>query len=316
MEEADELDDFPGFTEYRVRSFHGLFDLIEIPSIPATFIGEWEISCGFPIGVSFIIVSSYLLAVFSMLPRLKTTGSVIFFPLTILAFLFLYSYYRIIRDGPGYFPFYYPLSHREGDGEDVGLLEHDCGSPSGIISRREQDTWARKQKRPNRCIVSATARRIVIRPDHFCDWTQTWIGKRNYKFFLLFNTWGFIYICLFLVVAFAASIIETNGNQSPIIGVYFIYIFTAFLFVVFTGLFMCSHCSQMCSNVTSWEDWNHVPPDRYDEGCVRNTEDVCGSARQWYLWPCPVSPWTDMSNEELISGYTVDYGRIVGDESD
>ena len=310
-----DLDDFPGFTEYQVRSFYGLFDIIEIPSIQATFVGEWEVSLGFPCAVSFIILTSYLLAAFSMLPRLQIVGIALFLPLTILAFLFLFSYFRIIRDGPGYFPFYYPMSGPGTTSETSGLLEHDRASPSGIISRSEQEAWARKQKRPNRCIVSAIGRRIVIRPDHFCDWTQTWIGKRNYKFFLLFNTWGFVYISLFLIIAFAASVIETSGNQSPILGLYFIYIFLAFLVLILTGLFMCSHCTQMCNNTTSWEDWNNIPQDRYDQGCLRNTEDVCGSSDQWYLWPCPVSPWTHMSNEELISGYEVDYGRVV-QESD
>jgi hypothetical protein len=305
---------FPGFTEYANTSLCGLVDVVEIPSIRATFLGEWEISLCCPLTVSVLSISSYLIAMILALPTLGRGGWVAMPLFTILFLLFYVSYVRVISDGPGYFPFYYPLS-RSGkhSNEEGSLLFTDECSPSGIVSHHLQAVWSRRNPKPNRCILSSQARRIVIRPDHFCDWTQTWIGKRNFKFFVLFSTWGFVYIFVFVVILFAAVAVDIQERKSSLVGLFFLYMFFGFLFLVMTGLFMCSHNQAMCENTTAWEDWNGIAKDRFDRGCLRNTEDVCGGVSQWYCWCCPTSPWKGKSNEALIQQYTCDYGRKGAD---
>lgn len=310
---TDQEDGFPGYTEYSSENYCGC-KVVKIPSLNVTFLNEWEVSLEFPVVVTFIIMSSYFLCVCSMLPNIEDASSIWYYLISVLAFLFQYSYIRVISDGPGYLPFYYPLPGPH-EGDDEGPLLNDMEtSPSGIISRKEQYTWAKKHPRPNRCIVSAQARRMVIRPDHFCDWTQTWIGKRNHKFFLLFNIWGFLYIILFSIIGMLAIMFVLQSGKQPFMScIYFLYVFIGILFAMLTGTFMCSHCSSLCDNVTSWEEWNHIDPNRYNDGCVTNCEDVCGSAKQWYCWPCPYSPWKGVTNEELLERYTVDYGKVHDD---
>jgi hypothetical protein len=308
MDEADEP--FPGFTDYSTRSFYGLCDVVSIPAIRATFIGEWEVALFCPGLVVFLLISSYCVAVILALPTLGVIGWISMPFFTVIFLVFLISYYRVIADGPGYLPFYYPLSRSSGlsSGEDSYLFADEC-SPSGVISDHAQAAWSRLRPKPNRCILSAQARRIVIRPDHFCDWTQTWIGKRNIKFFLLFNSWGFIYIFIFAVTLFAAIAVDIQERKSWHVGIFFLYVFFAFLFLVMTGLFLCSHVPGMCQNVTAWESWNEIDRTRFDRGWLRNTEDVCGSAANWWCWMCPTSPWKHWSNDALIQQYTCDYGR-------
>jgi hypothetical protein len=80
------------------------------------------------------------------------------------------------------------------------LSPPDDHSPSGIISNHNQRRWAQLRSKPNRCILSTVGRCIVIRPDHFCKWSESWIGKRNQNFYLLFNIYGVLYLACFLAV--------------------------------------------------------------------------------------------------------------------
>jgi hypothetical protein len=225
--------------------------------------------------------------------------------LTIPCVLFLISYVRIITDGPGYFPFYWPLSSRQTAG---GALLGDDSSPSGIMSTDAQKNWADSRPRPNRCILSRVGRRIVIRPDHFCAWTRSWIGKRNHKFFVLFNSWGSLYILLFMAVTVAAVASAINDEFPLVLITYIVYLLAGLLFLVMTCMFVASHCQGMCRNQTSWEIWNAIDPGRFDQGCVKNTEDVCGDKKGCCCWCCPVSPWKGIAAAQIVAEYR-DYGK-------
>ncbi|OHT12119.1 hypothetical protein TRFO_03756 [Tritrichomonas foetus] len=190
------------------------------------------------------------------------------------------------------------------------LLIHDEESPAGIVSNKEQLHYVKKRPKPNRCIYSSTARRIVIRPDHFCDYTQSWIGKKNFKFFVLFNTYGFLYIFFFCIFDFVSMMIEITSEKHRMLAILFIYFCLSLMFMMMTSLFVCSHCNNACTNTTSWENWNGVNPSRYDQGCIENLEDVCGTRKKFFLWLFPISPWKGKTNFELIENY-IDYGEQV-----
>jgi hypothetical protein len=256
--------------------------------------------------VYLLIISSYLIGMLLIFPYHLSDGYILALVFSVLFFIFSYSYARIIIDGPGYYPFYYPNHSRRptfSSRDSSSLLHSDDLSPSGIVSTDAQKRWRKGQPKPNRCIYSTIGRRIVIRPDHFCGWTSTWIGKRNHKFFLLFNLWGFIYISIFTLFDIARIMDEVNRPQvAPFFSVYLVYAVLGGSFLLLTGTFVLSHCRTMCDGTTSWEEWNHVQ-DGFDRGCVKNTEDMCGPCDQWYLYPLPVSPWTGRSNDELVADY-------------
>jgi hypothetical protein len=296
---------FPGFTTYE-RGRLCCCSRTHIAAIPATFWGHWEVSLGMPSFVCLLIVSSYGLAAASMVPRFPLTWAApALAALTILFVFFLVSYVRIITDGPGYFPFYWPLTGRRAA---AGALLGDDSSPSGIVSSEAQRTWARGRPRPNRCILSGVGRRIVVRPDHFCGWSSSWIGKRNHKFFVLFNSWGSLYILSFMVVDVAAVASAISGGFPLVLVPYFLYLLAGLLFLLMTCMFVSSHCQGMCRNQTSWEEWNKIDLARFNRGCLRNTEDMCGDKSCCCCWCCPVSPWKGITDAQIVAGYR-DYGK-------
>jgi hypothetical protein len=308
------LPEFPGYTHWEHTAFCCCRNAILTLPNKALFLGHWEVSLPFPITVNFIITSSYLVAMLLVFPYSETRSFALPVLFSILFFLFSYSYARVIIDGPGYFPFYYPDHCPDHPGGDsVPLLHSDDLSPSGIVATSDQQAWMKFHPKPNRCIFSSVGRRIVIRPDHFCGWTTSWIGKRNHKFFMLFNFWGLIYISIFIVALFFRTHNEaTNQEPSILLSVYFVYLFLAMMFAMLTGTFTVSSICSVCRNQTSWEQWNGVDRRRFDQGCLNNLEDVCGPRAGWHLYPCPVSPWKGMSNDDLVRDYPPYGARAVG----
>ena len=92
------------------------------------------------------------------------------------------SYIGIIVVGPGYLPYYCPYHCDDRDGL------------SSVVLNREQMEWAQTQQHPPYVKFFRKARRLVIRADHYCFWASCFIGRRNFKFFCLFNVWGALYI--------------------------------------------------------------------------------------------------------------------------
>lgn len=301
---------FPGYSRWEYRKLCCTNRAIRIIDVDVMFLGHWEASFGLPIVVTSIILSSYLVAMFIIFPYFEVWGVPISIVLSILCFLFFYSYSRIIIDGPGYFPFYYPMHPMVDDGVDdfATLLRNDDDSPAGIISSASQSEWIQGRPKPNRCVASASARRIVIRPDHFCGWTASWIGRRNHKFFILFNLWGAVYITTFTSTCVYSIIVEfVRSEPSLVVIPLVLYAITGFIFGVMTLSFACSHIHGMLANVTSWEEWNDVPAKRFNRGCLKNVEELCGPRTGWMYWVLPVSPWKGVTNEQFISEYDRGY---------
>jgi hypothetical protein len=197
-----------------------------------------------------------------------------------------------------------PSDSLNGGTDYTSLLSANGESFSGILSNQEQMEWMHTRPQPNRCIFSTLARRFVIRPDHFCGWTASWIGKRNHKFFWLFNFWGSIYITVFTIydaLEIASSIQDDSISFCFI--VYATYAVLGLFFGLMTISFTFGHGFGILINQTSWEEWNQIVRKRFSKGVIDNVEDVCGSRRGFWCWLCPFSPWRDKSNEELIEDY-------------
>lgn len=310
-QEDPENPNFPGFsTWYRVK-YCCTKNAVVVDNLPDTiFLGHWDAHIAFPIAVSTIIITSYLVGMILIFPMWKPPIAYISAALfSCLFFLFIYSYFRVIIDGPGYLPFYWPLKHNrianDDSTENSFLIKNDELSPSGIISNSKQIAWTKSRQRPGRSILSKDGHRIILRPDHFCGWTASWIGKRNYKFFLLFNFYGAIYIGFFLVSCVIQISREMQKDMpSPVVVIFFLYAFLGLTFFILTFSFQCTHSCQMFTNRTNWEQWKGIEASKYNEGIKNNISDVCGPWNKWYTFLLPISPWTEYTNDELARQYS------------
>jgi hypothetical protein len=302
-----DFDGFPGYTEWSLRQCCCV-QIETVPALRSNFWRHWEIRPFLPILVFILSLLSFALLFAFVIPHFGVEGWLVAPVLAVVFVLFLLNYLRTIVDGPGYFPFYWaaqdvlpPPTHPQ------GLLLSRDEAPDGIISTDEQHAWAAGQRKPPRSILSRTARRIVLRPDHFCAWAAVWIGKRNAKFFMLMNLYSFLYFVLFVVYVARHFVRVFTGTVS-----------LASFALAASGLaagacalanisFVCAAVCAAFANRTTWEQWKGIDAAKFDRGIKTNLEDVCGTAARWWTWPLPMSPWKGKSNAELAAPYVSYY---------
>lgn len=289
-----DMTEFPGYSEY-IEKRQCCFRYAYFPAINATFIGHWKVDPYFPIVVYSLSISAFIIISiigFSLYSYFEI--SLIMIILFIFMFLFLYSFTLTIIEGPGYFPFSFY--------HDNGLTPTKW---SGIQTTSEQYTWVQLQeKRPPRSIFFRTAHRYVIRPDHYCIWAGSWIGKRNCKFFIIFNFYGMLYLSIFTVYIIRSLIILLfRGEFSVLFALAVIYSFLGIWFTIMTGHIFFESFVHSLKNVTNWEGWNHIDPTTFQkENCIENLKDVFGETSAC-LWFCPVSPWKNQTDYDISINY-------------
>jgi hypothetical protein len=290
----------PPMTEWRtIGVFCGL-SLNYVPSLRRYFLNHWEISYCMPLSVLFIIYSSlavYLTCELAPLPDVFGWGTTLY--LIITSILFGYSYIATILVGPGYLPFYYPLANPYHTRDD---------SLSGMVSNDEQLYYVKNVSLPTRVHFFKTARRIVVRPDHYCGWTETFIGKKNHKLFFLFNFWGVLYVSVFTVTSIM-SVVHLVEHDELILQIIIciVYVMLGFSFAILTGSFVFSLLYGISINQTQFdameEKSSHdVVRARYRKGLIANWEEVFGSVNEWYLWLLPIPAFQPVNDRNMI-GY-------------
>lgn len=300
----NDANSFPGYSTYERKKHCGVM-MTYYPASKKWFWNEWEFQPAMPLFVIILMVTAYLFLLFCILPRFKWE---IFFigPLELFFLvMFIWSYIQIIKVGPGYLPFYHQamlISHLPEAPQDFMITGYVC-PPDGVITREEQYLWAHELPKPTRCILAHSASRYVIRPDHLCGWTTVWIGKRNYKMFILFNLYGIPYLWTFSAycVRFFMKIFESD--ELGLMVFTSIYGILALSFSLLVFAFSISSICNAAENVTSWETWNNSPAS-YDTGsCKENMKDVCGNPSSKLEYFCPRSPFSNITNQELIGMY-------------
>lgn len=286
---------FPGHSSGRYRRVCGL-RVLEMDGDSLTLIGSWIVNPALPA----LTVAALALFVPLLAWRLRGHfGLRALAPLLALDLLALAAFVRCVLDGPGYFPFDWS-ARRCGFGcsdSDALLAGRDDG-PAGIITRRAQYDWARAQPKPNRSIVSWSARRIVVRPDHYCMWTSTWIGKRNHKFFILFTLYAGL-LCAELC-ALGAILCVRAGRSTARLALALGGGYAALFALSFAG----TSLALAVRGLTNWERKNGVAAGDVSRGAAANIADVFGPSAQWYLYASPFhSPCAGISNDEIVAGY-------------
>ena len=303
-DENDILDDgspiigyTPQLTEWKHISSFLCFDLNYVPSVKQYYLNHWRIRYFPPFIVNFIIWSSYL--VFYFLERtILNLPTFVLIIVTILAILFSLSYFMIIYEGPGYLPYYYPLQVTHNKNGPVDYL-------SGLVTTKRQEEYVKSKPKPERTNYFSVVKRYVIRPDHFCGWTGSFIGKKNHKLFFLFNFYGFTYItCFLFFTGFSFAKVASDPSGAPVkFGILLLYIVLAVFFVSMTSTFTIACIFRFSNNITQFEQMQRRVPAKNHftlKEILKNWEEIFGSYKKWYTWLLPIGAFHGIPDENLI----------------
>lgn len=299
----EELGEFPGYTDWTSKKIC-CCEFEAVPLLQTTYWHHWEVRWRAPIVVTILSISTLVICFVFSLSHLGIEGKVMYGIFLLLFFLFLGSYFCTIAEGPGYFPFYWAAHGADiPPAPDGKSLLPDDDNTYGIISRSDQYQWAQRHRHPPRSIMSRTARRFVLRPDHMCSWAAVWIGKRNQKLFILTNIYGFLYLGLFVVYVARRFVELLEEPPDAVLFTLAIYGLAASAMSMVMLAYAVQTLIDAAQNRTSWEHWNRIDGRKFDLGTLRNMEDVCGPSSRWYCWCWPLSPWRGISTTELARDY-------------
>lgn len=280
-------------TEYHTQKKIFGLSLNYVPSIQQYFLNSWEMNLGLPLFVIIVMTLSYLVFISIVAPFLHIHWLLILL-YTILFILFFVSYIEAVLEGPGYLPFYYPLVPNNNNYTQFEYL-------SGMVTTEDQLKTIQRDKLPKRAHYCKSARRIVIRPDHYCDWIAGFVGKKNHKLFYLFNFYGFIYISILLILIILTIKTDVENNKFPLIHIIlFPFALLGVFFAMFTMVFCMASTYEISQNITDLENLKNITPDWDTSSCIGNWEEICGSCNKWYLWPVPVGTFHNIDSYSLV----------------
>ena len=286
--------DVPETTKWEHKCSCLGFDFNEISENHTLYCNEWEVSY-FPTSYVVILIVTSLIEYFIILRKYSYLQSILI-DLCIFAMnaLFLFSYIAAILEGPGFLPFYYPMKMTP---RSDGLKDY----LSGVVSNKEQENYVKSKPKLKRCGYFSTAKRYVLRPDHFCGWTCQFIGKKNYKLFIHFNLWGALYTTVFSICSFIALIKEFTFTTNVVeIIITLIYLMQSIFFATMTWGFLFTGLYNTHFNTTQFEQMANIHT-KPQERCIDNWQEVCGSAEKWYTWLLPIPPFRGKSPEYLLT---------------
>ena len=334
--------EFPGVsTYYKTKVIH-CFPAIKMDKINKIFLFKtWRYKPVAPCIIMFCAIFFFTMTTIFLFPNFGFEGKIANGVSAFLLLLFFIAYLHTIVVGPGFFPFYWSEQNRQQaqinnnqsnneslkeellhtqnidsnyDPNPLNLNLHDDNSPSGIITSDDQLHWARSKPRPPRSIISREAGRIVIRPDHFCAITFCWIGKRNQKFFILFNLYASLFSFQLCVYSLRLIIGQfRNGGWCWRFDFLFSFI-TVLVGLNFGGmslLFWIASCRYVIKGYTIHEELMGIDKKKFDRGCAKNCEDVFGSCLWLPCWLCPADPWRSKTNDELVKNYVSYYDETL-----
>ena len=284
--------DIPSLTQWNHICSFCNFDLNFVPLLNSYFINHWKIQYCPVFFVILLMISSVFIYFLKIYPLLGISH--VFSIIIIIFFIFFFiSYISIILVGPGYLPYFYPMELNLRNNSQIDYL-------SGIVSNIEQENYVKQQPKLKRAGFFQKAKRIVLRPDHFCGWTGSFIGKKNHKLFFLFNIWGTLYISSFIILDFMALMKITSKNNDTIgLIICFISLILCLSFILMTGGFSFQLPFSITQNRTQFERMYKDNTDYRKGTCIENWEEIFGSSDKWYFWIFPISPFSKFNDYQL-----------------
>lgn len=242
----------------------------------------WEIAPFMPILAMFLIFFAFSSYIFITFPRLQLHLKIISgTEVTVILFLFVWSYFAAMLFDPGYLPFNW-IETQRAKYKPEEIVE-------GTITNELQYNFA-KENMPPSCSLSKTTGRFIIRADHICGWITNWIGKRNHKQFILMNFYGAIYSMSLFFWRFMMNDVPDQSKEPIIV---FWMIGSGAIELIYTLVLFWSFALNMIDlldNATTITRHKQIQMPQLST--VDAMREICGGDN-YLLWCCPTAAFGD-----------------------
>jgi len=224
-----------------------------------------------------------------------------------LFLLFLWSYWRTIWTVPGKIPPKFRLTTDElesldsadNDGEQKRILEQVVIDKDLPVSMRTIQGSVRYCDRcslikPDRAHHCSMCGSCVLKMDHHCPWVNNCVAFFNYKFFVLFLFYGFVY-CIFVSLSTAKYFLQFWYRSFESTGQSKFHILFLFFVSSMFSISLCSllvyHIHLVTNNRTTLEAFRapvfRRGPDRdvFSLGKLSNLQEVFGDDIKAMMFP-------------------------------
>ncbi|XP_033216454.1 palmitoyltransferase ZDHHC15B-like isoform X1 [Belonocnema kinseyi] len=145
-----------------------------------------------------------------------------------------------------------------------------------------------KPDRAHHCSVCGTC---VLKMDHHCPWVNNCVGFHNYKFFMLFLAYAFLYCTFITATSLQYFVRFWKGELNQEIKFHILFLFfVAIMFAISLNSLFFYHCYLILRNRSTLEAYR--PPmfrtgqdkNAYSLGKYNNFQEVFGdNTRLWFL---------------------------------
>ena len=266
-----------------VKSKFCCFRIAYFPIGDFSIIEHWRKKVRTPILMTIAFILTFVLFfvdTFDSFPDLMTT-IIVYSVFCFCAICVTFSYLAVIIKGPGYLPYNWSLTHKKKYTWNEMM--------KSIALYKDQADFAHNcPDRPKRSCFSNDARRYVLRADHLCIWTESWIGINNHRYFVLLCFWSTIYSLI--NIGFRLWLYIDIFENKRKFQYWYIPGIASIVFLLFEGGFSIFYFLRsfrnLTRNVTMLEQWRNEVKG-WDRGCCNNFEEVCGSRKYAVFWPFP-----------------------------
>ncbi|KAL5111321.1 hypothetical protein TcWFU_001185 [Taenia crassiceps] len=139
--------------------------------------------------------------------------------------------------------------------------------------------------KPDRCHHCSTCECCLLKMDHHCPWIDNCVGFHNYKYFVVFLLWGFLY-CLYIVCTTVVYFIDFWENLQEMPPARYNFLFLFFIAIMFgfaQSILLFYHFYLLSHNRTTLEGFRSptfrgsgVDKRGFDLGWLQNWKEVFG----------------------------------------
>lgn len=241
------------------------------------FFRYWEIHGTMPVIVSGLVLFAYFTYLYAVCPDLPSKASKLssLIIISVSMIMFFVCYFLTMCMDPGFLPFNWHDTKKS-----FYTWQEQI---SGLAYTEDQFKWVNDHEKPPTASFSKSSGRYVLRADHICGWIGNWIGKRNYKQFMLMALYGAIFTDSIFITRFVPQRnlkLRSKNLYSCDIS---IAVLTGLFGLILTGQFIAC-LIDVIQNVTQINKWKNT--ERKKIPIIQAFRNICGDSFPLF-WICP-----------------------------